>query len=340
MKQMQTSLEKTHRGSPLSDILSALDNATRIAISAHTYPDGDAVGSCLAMAGLLRARGKDVTVLLPRKDVGPVRVLEGFEAVRDPDDFDFSCPPDLFLALDCSDPGRICDPRIAAWTETVPTLNIDHHGKALFGRWNYVVNDASSTGELVHDIAAAAGWPLDRPAAEALWCALVTDTNRFTLTAVTADTLRCAADLLAAGARAAWLSECIYMSEARNVFDLRTRAMKSLETWCGGLAAAISLDSDDFAQTGCTKQDAEEFPNIPRAIEGTKVSLYFYPFPVDHPTGARISARSREGSPVTARDIAEHFGGAGHLHSAGAVYPGSVHEAAAAVRSYLESVLQ
>lgn len=330
--------EKKHRGDTVAEIVEMIGRAHRVALSSHTYPDGDAVGSCLAMAAFVRALGKESMVILPKEDVGPVRVLEGFNDIVDPDDVDFSVKPDLFVCLDCSDPSRICDVRIRAWVGSVPTLNIDHHGKQLFGDRNYVVNDASSTGELVFDIARVAGWKLTMPIAEALWCALVTDTNRFSFASTTSDTLHCAAELVAAGARAADLNDIIYMNEQPNVFELRTRAMRSMERWCGGLAAAIMLDVVDFTETGCTKQDAEEFPNIPRSIAGAKLSFYFYPFPVDHPTGARISVRSREGTPVTARKIAEHFGGAGHEHSAGAVYSGTVHEAAVAVKAYLESL--
>ena len=329
----------THRGNTAEEILEFIAPFKKVALSAHTYPDGDAVGSALAFAGFLAALGKEATVVLPKKDVGPVRVLDGFDAIVNPDDYDFSAVPELFVCLDCADPSRICDERIRNWVGRVPTLNIDHHGKSLFGDRNYVVNDASSTGELVHEIAVAAGWEIGRAAADALWCALATDTNRFTLPSVTGETLRCAAHLLECGARSPFLADAIYMSEEPNVFELRTRAMRSLVRWCGGKAAAIVLDSDDFSETGCTKQDAEEFPNIPRSIAGTKLSFYFYPFPVDRPTGARISARSRVDAPVTARTVAEHFGGAGHEHSAGAVYPGNVHEAAEAVRKYLESVL-
>ena len=332
--------EEKHRGDSVAEIQTFVSPFTRVAVSAHTYPDGDAVGSCLAMANFLAALGKEVSVILPKKDIGAVNVLDGFDSIVNPDEYDFSAEPDLFVCLDCSEPSRICDERIRSWVGRVPTLNIDHHGKELFGNRNYVVNDASSTGELVFEIAEASGWKINPATADALWCALVTDTNRFTLPSVTAGTLRCAARLVECGARTAFLSDAIYMNEQPNVFDLRTRAMRSLERWCNGLVAAIALDSDDFAATGCTKQDAEEFPNIPRSIAGAKLSFYFYPFPVDQPIGARISVRSREDSPVTARMVAEHFGGAGHEHSAGAVYPGSVAATIAAVREYLETLMK
>ena len=319
----------------VADILALIAPTRRVALSAHTYPDGDAVGSCLAMAEFLRAMGKDAAVVLPKRDVGPVRALGGFDATVNPDDFDFSAAPDLFVCLDCSDPSRICDERIRAWVGKVPTLNVDHHGKELFGTRNYVVKDASSTGELVFDIATAAGWTIGREAAEALWCAILTDTNRFTTPSTTPSTLRAAAALADKGVRIAWLAEQIYQREPFNAFDLRRRAVNSLERWFGGRVATIALSADDFAATGCKKQDGETFPEIPNSLEGVQLAVFFYPFPVDDPGHTRISARSRPGSPVTAKALAAHFGGGGHEHSAAATPALSIADTKKAVREWL-----
>ena len=329
-----------HVGDSVKDILALVGSARRIAISAHTYPDGDAVGSCLAMARFLRTAEKDVAVVLPRKDVGPVRVLEGFGDVVDPDGFDFSVPPDLFVCLDCSEPSRICDARIREWVGNIPTLNIDHHGKELFGDRNYVVKDASSTGELVYDIARAAGWSIDRPTAEALWCAILTDTCRFTTPSTMPSTLRAAAALAEKGVRIAWLAEQIYQREPFNAFDLRRRAINSLTRWFDGRVATISLSAADFSETGCKKQDGETFPEIPNSLEGVQLAVYFYPFPVTDAGHTRISARSRPGSPVTAKALATHFGGGGHEHSAAATPALSIEETRQAVQDWLATVFK
>ena len=329
-----------HLGDSVEDILALIGSARRIAISAHTYPDGDAVGSCISMAKFLRAAGKDVAVVLPRKDVGPVCVLDGFGDVVDPDDFDFSIPPDLFVCLDCSDPSRICDARMREWVGNVPTLNIDHHGKEIFGTRNYVVRDASSTGELVYDIASAAGWTIDRPIAEALWCAILTDTCRFTTPSTMPSTLRAAAALADRGVRIAWLAEQIYQREPFNAFDLRRRAINSLDRWFDGRVATIALSTADFAETGCKKQDGETFPDIPNSLEGVQLAVFFYPFPVTEAGHTRISTRSRPGSPVTAKALATHFGGGGHEHSAAATPALSIEETKQAVQDWLATVFK
>ena len=324
--------------SNVADILHLIAAARRIAISAHTYPDGDAVGSCIAMAGFLRAAGKDVTIVLPKEDVGPVCALDGFGDIVNPDAFDFSAPPDLFLCLDCADPSRICDARIRDWVGKIPTLNIDHHGKELFGTRNYVIKDASSTGELVYDVACAAGWTIDRPIAEALWCAILTDTCRFTTPSTRPSTLRAAAALAEKGVHIAWLAEQIYQREPFHAFDLRRRAINSLERWFDGRVATIALSTNDFAETGCKKQDGETFPEIPNSLEGVQLAIFFYPFPVTDSDHTRISARSRPDSPITAKMLAAHFGGGGHEHSAAATPALSITETKRAVRDWLATV--
>ncbi|MBR4171325.1 MAG: DHH family phosphoesterase [Kiritimatiellae bacterium] len=322
----------------VADILALIADTHRVAISAHTYPDGDAVGSCIAMAGFLRAVRKDVTIVLPKEDVGPVRVLDGFEGIVDPDAFDFSVPPDLFVCLDCADPSRICDARIREWVGKIPTLNIDHHGRELFGTKNFVVKDASSTGELVYDIARAAGWTIDRPIAEALWCAILTDTCRFTTPSTRPSTLRTAAALAEKGVRIAWLAEQIYQRESFNAFDLRRRAINSLECWFDGRVVTIALSTGDFAETGCKKQDGETFPEIPNSLEGVQLAVFFYPFPISDSGHTRISARSHADSPITAKMLAAHFGGGGHEHSAAATPALSIAETKRAVQDWLATV--
>lgn len=324
----------------LSSVLDALMSAQRIVITAHELPDGDAIGSCLALRALLKAKGKDAEVVLPAADIGATSVLDDAKGITDSAGFDFSGRPDLFVCLDCSEPSRICDKRFCDWIGAVPTVNIDHHGKELFGDFNYVVVDGSSTGELVFNLFDAAGLKPTREAAEAIWCALVTDTRRFSLPSTTASTLRCAAVLLECGARTAWLNDVLFSQETPGLFDLRTRAMKSLELWCGGKVSVISLRPEDFIETGCRKKDADEFPEIPRGIKGSSVAIFFYPYPETKPEVTKVSIRSREGAPMTAREIASHFGGAGHVDSAGAKFRGSVDEALKAVHEYVESVFK
>ncbi len=320
----------------LQEAIALLQGATTVVITSHKFPDGDAVGSCLALAGLLRAQGKNVQVVLPKTDVGRPAVLNGFAEVTDLDDFDFDAPCDLLAVLDCATPRRICDPRFLQIHSSRGILNIDHHGEEYFGNQNIVVPDLSSTGELVFDLAQAAGWTLDRDCAEALWTAIASDTDCFTLPATTANTLLCAASLHRCGIRANWLNDQLFRQVAVKTLQLQARALTSLELWNGGQVATISLTPEDFRQTGCAKQHSEAFPSIPLSVADAKFAIFFYPMPIDNPNQTRLSIRSRPTSHITARKLAEFFHGGGHTHAAAATVPISLPEARQAAKSFLE----
>ena len=305
-----------------TEIFNAIKDAETIVITAHEFPDGDAVGSSVALCTMLRQQGKNARILLPLKQVGIGNVLDGAEMIEDTVEADFSRQPDLLICLDCSEPSRVCDSRFLEWIAQVPVINIDHHGKQLFGKWNYVIRDYSSTGELIYNLATATQWHIDRQTAEAIWMALVTDTNRFSKPACTPATLQCAAALAAAGARIARLNELIYCQEPWNCVRLRKKMYDNLQLICNGTVAVATLERRDFEETGCVKQDASEFPLIPFYIQGVKIAAFIY-LPPDSGK-VRVSLRSRDGAPVTAKQIAEYFGGSGHEDSAGAAVQDSV----------------
>lgn len=321
----------------IDDILNVFGKAESIVITAHEFPDGDAVGSSLALFFFLHRLGKDVRVVLPLRQIGVGSILEGARNIVDTEDFDFSRHPDLLCCLDCSDPSRICDVHFSEWIQDrCPCVNIDHHGKQLFGNWNYVIKDFSSTGELVYQIAKHAGWSLDRLIAEALWMSLVTDTNRFSKQTCTPNTLRYAADLAGNGARVGMLNDLIYEQDSWNNIQLRRKVYNSLKLLCNGSVALASLERRDFEETSCLKQDAAEFPLIPFGIQGVKVAALIY-LPPDS-AKVRISLRSRSSSLPCAKTVAEHFGGSGHEDSAGAAVNGTVIDICAEFCSYMEKI--
>ena len=316
------------------EIYVAIKEADSIIITAHEFPDGDAVGSSVALCTMLRQQGKDARILLPLQQIGIGSVLDGAEMIEDTAKFDFSRQPDILICLDCSEPSRICDSRFLEWIAQVPVLNIDHHGKQLFGKWNYVIKDYSSTGELIYNLATEAQWHINRQTAEAIWMALVTDTNRFSKPACTPATLQCAAALAAAGARIARLNELIYCQEPWNCVRLRKKVYDNLQLICNGSVAVATLERSAFEETGCVKQDASEFPLIPFYIQGVKIAAFIY-LPPDSGK-VRVSLRSREGAPVTAKQIAEYFGGSGHEDSAGAAVLDTVENVCKAFVEYMK----
>ena len=310
---------------PVEEVIASLDAAKSVVITAHVSPDGDASFSSLALALLLRARGKAVRLAIPMNDLGAPGVLETFKSFRDNSPI---TEPDVFVCLDCATVPRLALPELRDKAGVWRTLNIDHHStNTRYGQQNYVIDDYSSTGEVIYDIAKAAGWTIDRDVAEALWVAVVTDTGRFSYSSTRPSTLRCAAELLACGVRAPWLNDELFSVFDRKVLDIQARALASLETWCDGKVAVITLTERDYDETGCTKSCTETFANFPRSVRGSVLAIFIYRLPGDPKT--HLSIRARE--PYSACDLAKVFGGGGHELAAGATVDMGIDDAKAAV---------
>ena len=305
---------------PCSEILGAISSAKRITVCAHVRPDGDAVGSTLALA-LMLARdgtpGREVCAAINAREVGTSSFLfddwPADECPVEPPARAATLPCDLLVCLDTASIDRLHEP-LRAMVGKVPTLVIDHHAtNPGFGNVNWI-EPASATGELVAALAESAGWAMDRRIAEALWVALVTDSGRFAYDQTTPATLRCAAALLEHGVRSQWINDRIYVQASPNVIELRRRALNSLEIWPNGIVASVSITAHDFNETRSRKSDAEDIVDIPRMPNGNKIALFFYETPGTEGT-TRVSIRTRP--PFDATWLACRHGGGGHVRAAG-----------------------
>ena len=184
--------------SELAAVADAIRSNDRFVITTHENPDGDALGSLLAMKLALDQLGKDAEMVL----VGDAP-LPGEYAFMPLEELRRRWPDDVservLLALDCANESRIADPEVLG---RVPlSIDVDHHhDNTRFGQINLIVADASSTGEVLRDIFRELGLELTPHLAEALYIALVTDTGRFQYTNTTPKALRLAAELVEAGA--------------------------------------------------------------------------------------------------------------------------------------------
>ena len=312
--------------------------ARDVAIVAHKGPDGDAIGSSLALALSLRAAGRRVRLYARREDIGAPGVLDGLDALSPLEAAATDPAPDLLVCLDCATVARIAAPFFRDRIGSFRTLVIDHHeSNPRYGTVNFVVDDASSTSELVFDILERGGWPMSREVAEALWVGIATDTGRFSYSSTHPSTLECAAKLLRLGVRHAYLNDEVFCKASLGATRLRALAYASLEMWCGGAVATIRLDADAYESCGCAKADSEDFVDIPRAVRGAALAVFFYRSfsaePVTH-----ISLRACDGR-VDACAFAALFGGGGHRAAAGATLECPLAEAERRVREALPGFL-
>jgi phosphoesterase RecJ-like protein len=287
----------------------------RFLITTHENPDGDALGSILAMKFALDQLGKDgflyLSGIIPLPHEYDFMSLDGLSRVPPPDSAER-----VVLALDCANERRIGpDP---ALLEAAPlVIDVDHHhDNSRFGDINLVVPDASSTGEILYDLFHELEIEVTPEIAEALYIALVTDTGRFQYTNTTPKALRMAAELVEAGANVHQVFQDVYENVAFAKIKLLARALEKARVYEGGRVIVADLARDDFAEAGAEEPFAEGIIDYLRAVEGAEIVALIREPPTQNGPTRRVSLRTRaEGVDVSA--IARKSGGGGHRQAAG-----------------------
>jgi len=325
---------RTHEGFAAAKAL--IGERKRILVSGHLSPDGDSLGSMIALVRLLRAVGHDAVAAADRHNLGKPSFLEGVAdllPLRNLKRRKF----DIFVYVDCSTPDRL-PPEVRPFAEKLPTITFDHHAtSAASGAVSIIDPHAAATGEIVWQFAKWMEWPIDQVVAEALWVALVTDTGRFAYDSTRPSTLRAACDLVKHGVRTAYINDVIYCSFPMKAMELKRRAWRSLHVWKNRKVAEVSLTRDDFREVRGTKADAEDVIEIPRQVARNEIALFFYQIP-DRTHETRVSIRTR--APWDATVIASHFGGGGHVRASGCTIKGSMGEAKRLVRRFVKEMMK
>lgn len=322
-------------------VVEALSHYRRILVTAHIRPDGDATGSSIAFARLLKAQGWEPTVVLSPIGMGPPKFLLEYADTLAPTNVKVK-DYDAVLVLDCAGRDRVPDGPLRDAIDRLPVICIDHHvvtSKKPFGCARWIVTTASSTGELIYQFAKRMKWTIDRWTAEALWVAIVTDTGRYAYSCTQPSTLRAGADLLACGIDASAINDRLFLYASEGAVLLKRKAYDSLTTWFRGRVAMICLTARDFKRAGVPKSEIEDVIDIPRSIPTAKISLFFYETK-DKPGITRLSIRTRsDDEDYSSASIASHFGGGGHLRAAGCDLQMPPKKAIETVKAYLEEIL-
>ena len=312
----------------------------RILVSGHLSPDGDSLGSMLALARLLRNAGYEAYATADLNALGKPGFLEGVKDLIPVRKLKRQKRFDLFIAVDCASFERM-PPEVRPVAEKLPKICIDHHvtNDGSFADVSIVDSKASSTGEIIWRIARWNEWNLDTAIAEALWVAIVTDSGRFAYDSTNPGTMRAAGDLLKRGVRTALINDILYGTFPKKAIELKRIAWRSLHIWKNRKVAEVTLTRDDFREVRGTKADAEDIIEIPRSVARNEIALFFYQIP-DRTKETRCSIRTRGNWDATV--LAGKFGGGGHVKAAGCTIKASMGAAKrqmrAAVRELLKSV--
>jgi len=300
--------------SELTAVADAIRGHERFVVTTHENPDGDALGSLLAMKLTLDQLGKDSVMVLHGD--APLPGEYAFMPLTElrrrwPDDVSER----VLLAVDCANESRIADPEVLG---RVPlSVDIDHHhDNTRFGRINLIVADASSTGEVLRDLLRELDVELTPEIAEALYIALVTDTGRFQYTNTTPKTLRLAAELVEAGADVHRVFQGVYESVQFAKLKLLARALERAQVYEGGRIVVSYLLHTDFTEVGAAEPYSEGIIDYLRAVEGADMAVLIREPPRQDGPTRRVSLRASVDE-LDVSAIARKSGGGGHRQAAG-----------------------
>jgi len=315
----------------MNAVVEALRSADRFLVTSHENPDGDALGSLLAMHLALLELGKDSVMVLV--GAAPLPGEYGFlelsargllrELPADGDER-------VLVAVDCAQESRLTDERLLGASVVV---NLDHHhDNSRFGTVNLVADGASSTAEVLADVFSELGVALTPAIAEALYAGLVTDTGRFQYSNTTPKALRLAADLVEAGADLQRIFQGVYESMQFAKVKLLARALDRATLHEEGRVVVSYLLRGDFGEVGAVEPYSEGIIDVLRAIEGAELAALIREPPRDGSPARKISLRSSTDR-VDVSAIARKSDGGGHRQAAGFSSDRSIEEITAFIVS-------
>lgn len=319
----------------LTEITRAIEDSARIFLTTHVNPDGDAIGSLLALNRLLRELGREATAFmadpipsnfrfLPTSDL----VIHAIEVVRG-ESFD------LGVVVDSTDWERT-GKDIPSEVKLKKVINIDHHvSNNSFGDINYINPGASAVGEMLYDVIQAMKAPIDAQVATCLYTAIMTDTGSFTYSNTTARAFEISEKLVRCGAQPAKIAEEINENYSVSRLELLRLALASLEFSEGRRIGSMTITQNMFNKTHTGPDMIEGFIDYPRFVAGVKVAVLFRELPGG---GYKVSFRSRDTLDVSR--VAGSFGGGGHVNASGCTVYGDLAQVKRQVYSVTREVLE
>jgi bifunctional oligoribonuclease and PAP phosphatase NrnA len=301
-------------------IINVINNSSKIAVTSHVQPDGDNIGSSLALCLALQKLGKKAIYVLDDNIPELYRFLKGAREVEKPSFFtelDF----DLVIALDCGDLERLG--KVAQQIGETKLVNIDHHvSNTRFAEINLVEENASATAEIVYKLIKSMGIFIDKDIADCIYTGIVTDTGMFQYSNTSEETHSIAAELIIAGVNPSYMFNKIYQNSPKEKVLLLGEALKSLEFFNHDMVSCISITKAQVDSIAEEDIDTEGIVNLGRDIVGVEVAIFLKQ---KDPNLFKVSLRSK--SYIDVSIIAKDFGGGGHIRAAGCTITGSLESA-------------
>jgi phosphoesterase RecJ-like protein len=313
---------KNHRSSRaafsvmLSQVVELVDKKHRFMITSHVRPDGDGLGSGLALYWMIRSLGKDATVILRDRVPPAYSVLPGSDQVVVSADVEERY--DAAFVMECSDMDRPGLPNL----KDQFVVNIDHHATTRpFGHINWIDSTAAAVGEMIYNLCKALGVEVTKEIAECIYTALLTDTGSFHFSNTTERTLKIASELVRRGVEPARISQALFYSYPFAKIRLLGMALSTIERDETGRIAWMVMTREMIYDADATDEDAEGIVNYALSVGEVEAVAFFKEL---SPGVYRVSLRSKGKSNVA--KVAELFGGGGHRNAAGCRAEGDFEE--------------
>lgn len=303
-------------------IIEKIKESSKIAILSHIMPDGDCVGSSLALYTAFINAGKKARYILD--DSIPVKYgfLKNSDKAENPGEYEKF---DAVIALDCGDEERLGT--CSKYLKGNFVINIDHHiSNTEFGNLNMVDTNAAATGEIVYQIIKIMGIEMNKDISECLYTAIVTDTGQFQYSNTTSVTHQIAGDLLNNGVNAPEMFERIYQSNSKEKVLLTRVALDSLEFYNNDSVCCISLSKKQQEAVNAKEDDADGLINLARDIDGVETAIFLKEL---YEGKIKVGLRSKR--IVDVSKVAAKFGGGGHVRASGCTVNGSLEDVKAEI---------
>ena len=316
----ETAHAATH---PIGEILRAIREGERFLVCSHSRPDGDAVGSVLAMGMFLEQIGKRADLVTADRVPMVYRRLPGAGAFRTA--LRVHGPYDRAILLECDSTART---RLRG-LERFSIINIDHHASGRpWGQINWIDREAASVGEMVYRLVKGAGATVTPEMATCLYTTLLTDTGGFIYGGLRASTFALAEELTRAGANPVRIAKDVYFRAPMSKLLLLGAALNNLQR--EGRLAWLWVTHHDMVRTCAAEEDCEGIVNYALSIADVEAAVFLRELPERR---IRMSLRSKDKVNVAA--IAEGLGGGGHENAAGCTVDGPIHRALAEILELL-----
>ena len=302
--------------SSINEIKNVITSAENILVLTHQNPDGDAIGSALAVYHAIKQLNKKVDIIM-LKYPNIFSFLPSFNEIRNNSDEEY----DLVITTDCADINRVEQPK-PFFQNAKNTINIDHHRtNNYFANYNYIEKEGPATTQTLYELFQELNITITKEIGDCLITGLITDTGGFKYQTVSSKTFKMAADLYDIGVNISYIYIKVLQTKSKPQFELSKLATSRIEFFCNDQVGFSYITLKDEENCKANPGDHEGIVDIIKSIEGIEVAVFLH----ESEEGFKVSLRSNNSVDVS--KIADVLGGGGHFRAAGCLIKESIEEA-------------